>query len=218
MEVWKPIEGCDGYEVSNLGRVKSFWRRKKPHILKPTRFCGSDYLHVVFIINGKRKYFAIHRLVAKAFVPNPENKPCVNHINGVKTDNRAENLEWVTYSENLQHAYKTGLHKRKFTNEQICYMRDNPDNFTIEQLGELFNTTPTKISEIQLGKLYPDAGGYVRAVKFHCHRVSNDLRAQICAEYKPRVVGCGCTALAKKYGISAPTVLRIVKETNSNKL
>lgn len=67
------------------------------------------YLGVVLCKNGKTKLIAVHRLVAMHFIPNPENKPQVNHKNGVKNDNAAENLEWVTQSENMKHAVKTGL-------------------------------------------------------------------------------------------------------------
>ncbi len=67
------------------------------------------YPHVSICHNGKRKSEKIHRIVAELFIPNPDKKPCVNHINGDKTDNRVENLEWVTYSENNLHAYKAGL-------------------------------------------------------------------------------------------------------------
>lgn len=104
-EIWKVIEGYPNYEVSNLGRVRNikFDRVRKPMIDK------DGYLYVVLSLNGKTTNNKIHRLVASAFIPNPENKREVNHINGIKTDNRVENLEWNTRSENIRHAHKTGL-------------------------------------------------------------------------------------------------------------
>lgn len=105
-EIWKTIPGYeDYYEVSNLGRVR---RIKTGYILKPS---GKEYLEVCLSKHNKQRYFYIHRLVATAFLPNPENKPEVNHINGKKGDNRVENLEWFTRQENIQHAWKTGLSK-----------------------------------------------------------------------------------------------------------
>lgn len=112
-EIWKDIEGYGGYyQVSTLGRVRSIDRvvkgkngrdyTKKGKILKPFNFGG--YLNVGLFGTLSKPTQAVHRLVAFAFIPNPENKPCVNHINGVKTDNRLENLEWVTNYENSQHA------------------------------------------------------------------------------------------------------------------
>lgn len=115
METWKPIEGYeDKYEVSTMGNVRSLNYRNtgKTHILKPVA-AGKGYLMVGLCRNCTMKWEKVHRLVAKAFIPNPESKPQVNHINGIKTDNHIENLEWVTESENQKHAYKKGLKKGK---------------------------------------------------------------------------------------------------------
>ncbi len=136
-EIWRDIEGYEGlYQVSNLGSMKSCdkivkfknggKREYKSLILKPT-VANTGYFVVSLHKNNKRNLVLIHRLVAKAFIPNPERKPEVNHKNGIKTDNRVENLEWVTGAENKKHAYDTNLRKsstRKLTNEQVKKIRD----------------------------------------------------------------------------------------------
>ena len=112
IEIWKPVKGFENYEVSNLGQVKSlnYNRTKEAKIL---RLCKNKdgYLCVHLHKNGKGYAKKVHRLVTAAFIPNPEGKTEVNHIDGNKTNNRVENLEWATHSENMHHAWETGLCK-----------------------------------------------------------------------------------------------------------
>jgi hypothetical protein len=120
-EVWLPVIGSEFYEVSSLGRVRSLRRSfkgktkdgleytytKSGRVLKPGSNLG--YEQVVVLINGQRRTCLVSRLVALAFLPNPEQKPYVNHIDGNRANNKLENLEWVTAEENTRHAMKHGL-------------------------------------------------------------------------------------------------------------
>jgi hypothetical protein len=129
--VWKPIPEFEGfYEVNNIGDVRSVERyvvnsigyRKnlKGKLLKK----GTDkdgYKDVCMCKEGKEYHKRCHRLVAAAFIPNPDNKPLVNHINGIPDDNRVSNLEWCTEKENTEHAIRTGL---MVLNSKRVYQKD----------------------------------------------------------------------------------------------
>lgn len=111
-EIFKDIEGYEGlYQVSNLGNIKSLHCNKEK-IMKPTiRSNNYQYYFVGLLKDGKRKYFAVHRLVAMMFIPNPNNYEQVDHLDGNKLNNNVKNLEWVTPKENTNRAWKKGLAK-----------------------------------------------------------------------------------------------------------
>lgn len=114
-QIWKKVEGFSKYEISNDGCLRNAITgiRLNPAVRSST--CG--YLSTTIPDdNGKKKHVNIHRMVAEAFVANPLNKPCVNHKDGNKHNNNADNLEWVTRSENDLHAYHMGLRKPHPTN------------------------------------------------------------------------------------------------------
>lgn len=218
-EIWRDIAGYDGlYQVSNLGRVRRLHKHTPPRISKALPNRGG-YLCVALCRGNKSKTCTIHRLVAMAFVSNPDNKPEVNHINGIKTDNRAENLEWCTRSENTRHALTTGLmtqgeerYNAKLTAAQVVYIRENPDGLTGAKLADMFGVTATAVSYVQSGKTYRNAGGRVREAKPHISRVPDDIRAEIRQLYVYGSRKFGSYALAKKYGITSTAILKIVNE------
>lgn len=114
-EEWKWIEGFEGkYEISSLGRIKSYATCINGKYLNP-RYDKDGYLHIGLSMGsrGLSKDVRIHRLVAEAFIPNPDNYPVVNHINGIRDDNRIENLEWCNNSYNQWHR---------------CHINNNPPN------------------------------------------------------------------------------------------
>lgn len=123
--MWKPIEGYEGYEISNSGNVRNkHGRQLKPIINK------NGYAYVNLYREGSMKHIFIHRLVAIAFLPNDSKRQFVNHIDGIKTNNTAGNLEWCTSRENNLHAIRTGLIKINTnglvnrTIPVVCYNRE----------------------------------------------------------------------------------------------
>lgn len=111
MEIWKDIEGYNGkYQISNNGNVRSFSKWKNGDFLR-FGMTTTGYYYVNLVVDGRRKIKQerVHRLVAKAFLDNPNNLPEVNHIDGNKLNNNVNNLEWVSRNQNIQHAYDTKL-------------------------------------------------------------------------------------------------------------
>ena len=131
-EIWKNIEGYENlYQISSIGRVRSLDRFDsigrfiKGKILKPR--IDKDGYHCIFLSkNGTQKPFKIHRLVAQAFIPNPDNKPCIDHVNCVRSDNRLENLRWVTYLENNLNPI---TRKRSSDTHREIYQGENNPNY-----------------------------------------------------------------------------------------
>ena len=127
MEIWKDIKGYDGmYQVSSYARVRSF-RTGEPRIMAQS---AGTWGYFVANINKTPKL--IHRLVAEAFIPNPEGKTEVNHKNGDKFDNLPENLEWASPRENISHAIDTGLNAYTKAKRKPVAQYDREGNFIAE--------------------------------------------------------------------------------------
>ncbi len=164
-EIWKE-SSIPGYFISTLGRV----RGRSNKIIKS--YITNNYLQVVVRLEGrgsKVKVLKIHREVAKAFIPNPNNLPQINHKDGNKLNNIVNNLEWCTNKENTIHAYKTGLAKpikgsdniqSKLTIKEVTYIRKHyiprDFNFGCRALARKFNVSHTVIHEVVKNKAYTE--------------------------------------------------------------
>ena len=152
--------GYPHYAATVDGRIYSLHSKK---FLSDNKKLG-DYKAVTLCEDGKRKEETIHRLIALAFIPNPENKPAVNHKDGNKLNNCVNNLEWCTYQENVQHAMDAGLRRIEVINEyrsipdeiamQICILLEQGSRN--KDICEMFDVGQTIVSGIKSGKFYKD--------------------------------------------------------------
>lgn len=154
-ELWKAIEGYPDYRISSYGRVLSL-KGINPRILKPGT-SGPGYLLVILHKGSKRKTAYVAQLVAKAFIPNPGNKPQINHIDGDKTNNHISNIERCTASENSTHANKIGLRNgsaRKITSNQAIeiFKKYHSGKFNQCQLSKEYGISHAAIREITHGR------------------------------------------------------------------
>jgi hypothetical protein len=156
----RPIEGYEGlYEVDNMGNIYTLPKNSRPErilVFSPDSF---GYLRVGLCKNNKVKTFKAHRIVALTFIPNLENLPQVNHKNGIKTDNRVENLEWASAKSNINHAWKIGLSKalngdsngnsKISDNERDAIVRDYAlTDMTQDQIGKKYGVTQSNVAQI----------------------------------------------------------------------
>lgn len=139
-EIWKPLKEFSGYYISNSGRIKT----RFGNILNGN-VDSHGYKNVRIKVGKKFKTYHIARLVAKTFIPNPENKPCVDHINTIKTDNRVENLRWCSYKENM---------RNPLTYKKLLLELLKPERLkNLNQTGKTFSEEHRrKISESNKGK------------------------------------------------------------------
>lgn len=167
-EIFKDIKDYEGlYQISNLGRVKALAKfcktkgdgiRYSPEKIMKTGNDIHGYQLIGMSKNTKRLTFKVHRLVAQAFIPNSENKPFINHKNGIKNDNNFKNLEWCTDQENMDHAVRTGLIKKgednpnsKLNEKDILRIRNEFKDFSISDVARKFNVDWNTIKRVITG-------------------------------------------------------------------
>ena len=185
MEIWRPIkefEGC--YEISNLGRIKSLERIDKMNRvvkekIRKYKINRNGYCQVCLNKNGIKNYFYVHRLVAKTFIPNFKNKSQVNHKNFDKEDNRVENLEWVTCTENNKHKIIGG----RVNYKKIVETKRKKGNLNWHTKG-INNSCCKKIKCLNNGKIY----NYIKKASSELNLDSSSI-SKVCRGKRKHIKG-----------------------------
>ena len=156
------MNSIDGYPTYSIDRGGNIFSSKLGGHKKPQ--LDKDGYSVVTLTSGKRRRtFKIHRLLAISFIPNPQDKPLVNHKNGIKSDNRLENLEWCTHKENVQHAYDEGLQEgirgerntnSKLTEQDVLFIRYWHNKHKLADIAEAFNVSKSLVCKVVYRKCW----------------------------------------------------------------
>ncbi len=160
-EFWKDIIGLEEvFVVSNKGRIRRIMHRKNPTNRLMKQFFdkeGEGYMQIPLCNLGKKTFFLVHRTVAISFIPNPENKPEVNHKDGDKTNNCVENLEWATSLENIRESWRMGLsksrtgekhHNSKLTEKEVLEIRNIGNTMSQKEIGRLYGINHQAVYKI----------------------------------------------------------------------
>lgn len=151
-EIWKDIEGYEGmYMVSSLGRVKTLVGRYKNVAILKEKYKKNGYCSITLYKNKKPHTYLVHRLVAQAFIPNPNNYPVVNHKDENKQNNCVENLEWCTQQYNIN--YGNGNHKRSLSHKGKQFTKTHIENMSKARIGKMVGSkNPKSIPVAQYNK------------------------------------------------------------------
>jgi len=163
-KIWRDILGYKGvYQINDLAFVKSLKRpRGKRDKIISSCVAQTGYKTVVLFKNSVRKIYLLHRLIAMAFIPNPENKPCINHKDGNKLNNSLDNLEWCTRAENNQHAFRNGLINKsgekcnlsKLKSYQVLEIRKLLKKYKQKDIARKFHIDQSTVSYIKTKRLW----------------------------------------------------------------
>ena len=231
-EIWRDVVGYEGlYQVSNFLRVKSL-RWQGGRIMK-TRNSNYGYPCLNLFKDGESKFFATHILAAKAFIPNPANKPLVHHINANPLTCTVDELMWATYSENENFAYQANRKPRlegeknpaaKLTTENVIEILNSyipgDSKFSGRALAKKFGVSPATISNIICNKNFKNSIPRVskktdiKAEKNPMAKLTNEQVKFIRGNYKPRDKNFGAKALAQKFGVCYQEIFLVI----SNKI
>lgn len=225
-EVWKDVVGFEGlYKVSNFGRVRAIGHGLRRGCIMADKFNKLDgYMHLSLTKYGVPHHFVTHRLVAIAFIPNPDNKPTVNHKDFNRCNNRVENLEWMTQKENNRYSSEAGhrnytekmrhiAYSRRTVKDEVVKMIMSDYNRGLKQseIADKYNVTRPFVSRVVHGRLRGDVTNLANE--------SQDLRsklsdADIIDIYKSSQQGESIASLAKRFDVATGYIRQLLAGTN----